>query len=87
MIRPLLVEAVIFLTPFALYVAFLAATRAGVLHPDSWPLNRVVFLSVVAVLLTAISLFAFFGPTGAPPGSTYTPAHLENGKLVPGTEK
>jgi hypothetical protein len=24
---------------------------------------------------------------GAPPGSTYIPAHMENGRLVPGTER
>ena len=28
-------------------------------------------------------LLAQFG--GAPPGSTYVPAHVENGKFVPGT--
>jgi hypothetical protein len=25
--------------------------------------------------------------TGAPPRSTYIPAHMENGRLVPGVEK
>jgi hypothetical protein len=29
--------------------------------------------------------FAHF--TGAPVGSTYIPAHMENGKFVPGTTK
>jgi hypothetical protein len=87
MIRPLLVEVAIFLSPFALYVAFLFATRAGIFHPESWPLKRVIVLSIVAVLLTATSLFLFFSSSGAPPGSAYTPAHMENGKLVPGVEK
>ena len=25
--------------------------------------------------------------SGAPPGSTYVPAHVENGKFVPGTTR
>jgi hypothetical protein len=25
--------------------------------------------------------------SGAPPNSTYVPAHIENGKLIPGVEK
>ena len=33
MIRPVATEIALFLTPFALYAAFLIATRAGVLHP------------------------------------------------------
>ena len=35
----------------------------------------------------AVSFFYFAEYTGAPPGSTYIPAHLENGKFVPGTTK
>jgi hypothetical protein len=39
-------------------------------------------------MLLIIGSFLFFAHfSGAPPGSTYVPAHLENGKLVPGAEK
>ncbi|HWP27364.1 MAG TPA: DUF6111 family protein [Xanthobacteraceae bacterium] len=84
MIRPILTELVLFLTPFALYAVFLIATRAKVFERHNWPSNRVLALAVIAVLLVLGSfvMLAEFG--GAPPGSTYEPAHMENGKFVPG---
>ena len=87
MIRPVLTEIAIFLIPFAVYAAFLIATRSGVLVQSSWPMHVIAKLAVGALLLVVVSflLLAEFG--GAPPDSTYVPAHLENGKLVPGVEK
>ncbi len=87
MIRPVLTEIAIFLIPFAVYAAFLIATRSGVLVQSSWPMHVIAKLAVGALLLVVVSflLLAEFG--GAPPDSTYVPAHLENGRLVPGVEK
>ena len=34
MIRPALIEIILFITPFALYAIFLFATRSGVLAPN-----------------------------------------------------
>jgi hypothetical protein len=84
MIRPVATEVLLFLTPFVLYAAFLWATRAGMLDPQHWPLSRVALLAGIALLLMLGSflVFAHFG--GAPVGSTYVPAHIENGKFVPG---
>jgi hypothetical protein len=87
MIRPILTELFLFIMPFALYVAFLWAIKADVLHPDSWPASRIAGLTIVALVLMAGSFFYFAEYTGAPPGSTYIPAHMENGKFVPGTTK
>ena len=87
MIRLFSIEVALFLAPFVLYAAFLWATRRGLLHPDQWRPQVLVALSLVAIALTAggFALIAEF--SGAPAGSTYVPAHLENGKLVPGTTK
>jgi len=87
MIRPVATEIALFLTPFAIYAAFLIATRAGVLKPEAWSLRRLAGLVIVSLILVVGSfvLLAQFG--GAPPGSTYVPAHLQDGKLVPGTTK
>ena len=80
-------ELLLFLTPFALYAAFLFATRAGVLDPKSWPMRHVMALAIVALLLV-IGSFAYFAHfSGAPVGTTYVPAHMENGRLVPGAYK
>jgi Family of unknown function (DUF6111) len=87
MIRPILTELLMFVTPFALYALFLWATKAGVLHPDSWPLSRVLTLIIVALTLMVVTFFYFAEYTGAPVGTTYVPAHMENGKFVPGQTK
>lgn len=87
MIRPVLTEVGIFLIPFAVYAAYLLATRSGVFTQNSWPLRVVVKLAIVAFLLTILSLVLLAHFSGAPPNSTYVPAHMENGKLVPGIDK
>jgi len=87
MIRPVLTEIGIFLIPFAVYVLFLIATRSGLLVPVSWPLHLVAKLTVAALVLVIASLVLLAQFSGAPPRSTYVPAHVENGRLVPGVEK
>ena len=87
MIRPLLTEIGIFLIPFAVYAAFLLATRSGLLVQSSWPLHILAKLSIGALLLVVISFVLLAHYSGAPPHSTYIPAHIENGKLIPGAEK
>ena len=87
MIRPVLTEVGIFLSPFAVYIVFLIATRSGLLVPASWPLHLVAKLTVAALLLVIASLVLLAEFSGAPPHSTYVPAHIENGRLVPGAEK
>jgi hypothetical protein len=87
MIRPILTEIGIFLIPFLVYAAFLLARRNGVFDASSWPMRVVVRLAIVAFLLTILSLILLAHFSGAPPDSTYVPAHLENGRLVPGTDK
>ena len=88
MLRPVLTELVLFLTPFALYALFiLAAKRGGLLDRTNWPLSRVLWLLIVAFLLV-IGSFIVLSQWGAvPPGSTYTPARMEDGKFVPGQTK
>jgi hypothetical protein len=78
---------ILFLTPFALYAAVLYATRSGALDPKSWPLRHVLLLAIAALILVMASLVYLVHFSGAPVGTTYVPAHLENGKLVPGTYK
>jgi Family of unknown function (DUF6111) len=87
MIRPVLTEIGIFLIPFAVYALFLIATRSGVFAKSSWPLPLVAKLVLGALLLVVISFVMLAHFSGAPPNSTYIPAHIENGKLVPGAEK
>ncbi|MGY3609834.1 MULTISPECIES: DUF6111 family protein [unclassified Bradyrhizobium] len=87
MIRPVLTEIGIFLIPFAVYAVFLIATRSGVLAKSSWPLPLIAKLVLGALLLVVVSFVLLAHFSGAPPNSTYVPAHIENGRLVPGVEK
>ncbi len=84
MIRPAFTEIALFLLPFVLYAVFLWATKAGVMEPESWPLSRLAWLTIAALVLVIGSFIYFANYTGAPPGSNYVPAHIEDGKFVPG---
>jgi len=87
MIRPVLTELAIFLIPFVAYAIFLIATRAGVFTSSSWPAHLIAKLVLGSLLLVVISFVLLAHFSGAPPNSTYVPAHIENGKLIPGVEK
>jgi hypothetical protein len=87
MIRPAFTEVLIFLAPFAVYAAFLLATRSGLMLQTSWPLHVIARLLLGALVLVIASLVLLARFSGAPPHSTYIPAHIENGKFVPGVEK
>ena len=87
MIRPALTEVLIFLTPFAVYVLFLLATRSGIIVQSSWPMHVTAKLLIGALLLVIVSLVLFAEFSGAAPNSTYVPAHIEHGKFIPGVEK
>jgi fatty acid desaturase len=87
MIRPVLTEIALFLAPFLIYVVFLWATQAGVLHPNSWSLPRVAWLVIAALVLMIGSFVVLAQWGGSPPGSTYVPAHIEDGQFVPGETK
>jgi hypothetical protein len=87
MIRPALTEIGIFLIPFAVYALFLIATRSGLLVQSSWPVQLVAKLVLGSLLLVVASFILLAHFSGASPNSTYVPAHIENGRLVPGVEK
>lgn len=87
MIRPALTEIGVFLIPFAVYALFLVATRSGLLATSSWPVVIIGRLLVGSLVLVLVSLILLAQFSGAPPDSTYFPAHVENGRVVPGVER
>ena len=87
MIRPVVTEIGIFLIPFAIYALFLIATRSELLIQSSWPVHIIAKLVLGSLLLVVLSFILLAHFSGAPPNSTYIPAHIENGKFVPGVEK
>jgi hypothetical protein len=87
MIRPVLTEVGIFLIPFAVYALFLISTRSGLLAQSSWPAQLIAKLVLGSLLLVVVSFILLAHFSGAPPHSTYVPAHVEDGKFVPGVER
>jgi len=87
MIRPVLTELALFITPFVLYAIFLWATRAQVLDLERWSISTLVWLTFAAFALMIGSFLVLAQFSGSPPGTTYVPAHMENGKFVPGTNR
>jgi hypothetical protein len=87
MIRPALTEIGVFLIPFAVYALFLMASRSGLFLRSSWPVVIVARLLLGSLVLVIVSLIYLAQFSGAAPDSTYFPAHIENGKIVPGVEK
>jgi hypothetical protein len=87
MIRPAFTEIGIFLIPFAVYAMFLFATRSGLLVQSSWPVHVISRLLLGSLLLVVVSFVLLAHFSAGAPNSTYVPAHMENGKFVPGAEK
>lgn len=82
-----ILEIFLFIAPFAIYAIYLFATERDAREKAHWRLNVLSALAVAGCVLVIASLIAFAHFGGAPPGGTYTPAHIENGKLVPGQIK
>ena len=84
MIRPVFTELALFLAPFVAYALFLVATKVALLERASWPPKTLATLAILALMLMIGSFVVLSHFSGAPPGSTYEPAHTEDGKFVPG---
>jgi Family of unknown function (DUF6111) len=87
MIRPIFTEAVLFLAPFAAYALYLWITKAGIFVRTSWEPATLAWLVIVALAISIVSFLFLAEFSGAPPGSTYTPARIEGGRVVPGSEQ
>ena len=84
MIRPVLTEFALFVAPFVIYALFLWATKTSVLDRAWWSMKVMLTLTIVALLLM-IGSFIYLGHfTGMPHDGTYEPAHVEDGKFIPG---
>jgi hypothetical protein len=84
MFRTFLIQAGIFLAPFAAYALYLVVRRRPVGSAEHWTVPVLVWCGGLALILTAASLIYFAHFNRAPAGSTYVPPHVENGRVVPG---
>jgi len=85
MIRPLFTELALFVAPFVIYAIYLVATKSALLTLASWPPKVLATLGICALILMIGSFVVLSHFSGAPPGSSYEPAHVdEQGNFVPG---
>lgn len=82
-----LLEIALFLTPFVLYALYLFATERDAREKEHWRMKVLIICAAGGCVLVIASLIVFSHFGGVSPGSVYVPAHMEDGKLVPGRFK
>jgi len=80
--RLLALNAVFFLVPFAIYAAWLGATRRTLV--GGWPYRVVAWLCLAGVGVMAAGLVTLTSFDSSPPGFTYRRAVIRDGQIVPG---
>lgn len=83
MLRMLSEGAALFVLPFLLYAALLLAQRRFSFMREAWTDGSLLWLTGAGLSLAILGLLAlgFFAERHS---GSYAPAHLENGRLVPG---
>jgi hypothetical protein len=83
MLRMILEPAALFLSPFAAYAAYLYLRKRYPFAVDHWTRSAVSSLALagLAVAVAGLFLLGFFSERHR---GSYVPAHIEDGRLVPG---
>jgi hypothetical protein len=84
MVRQVLVELALFLSPFAVYAAILAFRGREVASGEEWRAAPLAWLAVGGLVLVAIGLAVLAILNDESGQGRYIPAHIDNGTLVPG---
>ncbi|HEY4848055.1 MAG TPA: DUF6111 family protein [Methylocella sp.] len=81
--RAILEPALLFASPFAAYTIYLVLRRNYPFAMEHWTKGAVSTLTLagLAIAVTGMIAFGIFAPRHE---GAYVPAHIENGKLVPG---
>jgi hypothetical protein len=83
MIRALVESFALFLVPFVVFVVYLLIRRRDPVAVDTWTGGRIASLSIAGLALAVLGIVVF-GLFEERPLGAYVPAHVENGRLVPG---
>jgi drug/metabolite transporter (DMT)-like permease len=85
MIRVVLTEALLFLTPFLIFAVVLLLQRRRILDIEHWS-GSTAWLAMAGLLLV-LGGFLYKGFVADRPERGFEPAHMENGQFVPGRFK
>ena len=83
MIRAVAESVTLFLVPFVLFAIYLLIRRRNPASVDAWMGGTATGLALAGLALAALAIFVF-GLFEDRPHGAYVPAHIENGRLVPG---
>lgn len=83
MTRAVFEVAAFFVAPFLAYVLYLIARRRNPLSVEHWSHGGLAALTL-AGLAAAVAGALLLGVTAERHSGTYVPAHVENGRVVPG---
>jgi hypothetical protein len=81
--RAILEPALLFLSPFAAYAVYLALRQTAPFAGRHWTKGAVSSLTLAGLAIAAAGMLAF-GVFAERHQGAYLPAHIEDGKLVPG---
>lgn len=81
-LRLALIEIALFLTPFAVYAAWLWFTRGSAARAN-WAAGPVYFAALAGLVLTVLG-FVLLASFGEAERGAYRPAEVRDGVLVPG---
>jgi 4-amino-4-deoxy-L-arabinose transferase-like glycosyltransferase len=83
MLRVLLEPALLFALPFAVYILYMSVRQRYPFTVEAWSHSRVATLALagLAVAVLGVIVLGVFAPREQ---GAYVPAHVENGRLVPG---
>ena len=84
MVRFVAFDAIFFLLPFAAYGLWLLVTRRSLGGVAEWQVRTISLLSLAGAVLMIASIVLFIHFDRDPPGGRYVPAHMEDGKIIPG---
>ena len=83
MIRAVAEALAFFLAPFVCFAIYLLLRRRNPVSVDAWTGGTAGLLSLTGLAFAARAIF-LFGIFEDRPHGAYVPAHVENGRLVPG---
>ncbi|MBL8587760.1 MAG: hypothetical protein JNK46_04460 [Methylobacteriaceae bacterium] len=81
--RAVLESAALFVTPFVAYALYLVALRRYPFAVEHWTKGALALLLVAGLVVAIVGTF-LLGLRAERHYGGYVPAHMENGKLVPG---
>ena len=83
MIRVVAESVALFLVPFVAFALYLLVRRRNPASVDAWAGGTAAGLALVGLAFAALAIFAF-GLFEDRPKGAYVPAHVEDGRVVPG---